>query len=123
MLSRIKQTVILSALSAVVFLGMGVCESTLFAQGDGGVPVGGDTGQQAAQNLGNDRTATTSQGEGVGELGTAIELDTTLEPIDDTRNQGFVGVTASRIQDYGFVGRRIDRPAVSRRGICSRRSE
>ena len=40
-------------------------------------------------------------GDGVGELGTAVEFD----EFENTRNQGFIGTTAERIQESGFVGR------------------
>ena len=48
-------------------------------------------------------STTTGAGEGVGELGSAVEF----EEFDDTRNQGFVGVTADRIQESGFIGRSV----------------
>jgi hypothetical protein len=105
MLSRFNQTLILSM---VILIGFGMGESRLLAQGDvGGGDTGGqvtDPGQgQTGQNAGpgNLQTNAGGRGEGVGDLGEALELDET----EDNRNQGFVGAAATRIQEQGFVGR------------------
>ncbi len=85
-----------------------------FGQGGGGDPrpdEGGSTGQfePVETNIDQNNTnssggsTTTGAGEGVGELGSAVEF----EEFDDTRNQGFVGVTADRIQESGFIGRSV----------------
>ncbi|MDG1513291.1 MAG: BON domain-containing protein [Mariniblastus sp.] len=72
---------------------------------------GGSTGQfetvdsNLDQNTssGSGGSSVTGAGEGVGELGSAVEF----EEFDDTRNQGFVGATADRIQESGFIGRSV----------------
>lgn len=108
---KINHSIILSVL---IVVGFGFCNAQLFAQGGtggtGGGQVGGDTGGQAdggqantGQNTGSTGSgSTTAEGEGVGDLGGAIELD---EFSEDTRNQGFIGSSATRIQEFGFVGR------------------
>ncbi len=129
MFSRIYQAVILAV---GIFVGIGLCESTGLAQGGtggtGGIGgTGGGTGQvgtggtgqvdgttggliNTGQTTGGQSTGSTSgsgssnvsnSSQGVGDLGNAIELD----DIVDNRNQGFVGATAARIQEFGFVGR------------------
>ena len=93
-------------LSATICLGLVVCNSTGFAQVLEG-PIG-DAGQVPVQQADpSERGGNVSGvGEGVGDLGQTVQLDPfNVEPIDDLRNQGFVGVTASRIQDKGFIGR------------------
>lgn len=107
MFQKVTQAAILSV---VVLIGFGTCESTVFAQGDLGIPTGDTGGQTAApQQVVNpsDRGANVSGvGEGIGPIGQTVELDPfNVEPTDDTRNQGFVGATATRIQESGFIGR------------------
>lgn len=86
-----------------------------FGQGGGTDPRpdegGGSTGQfetvetNIDQNTGTSSggSSVTGAGEGVGDLGSAVEL---IE-FDNNRNQGFVGATADRIQESGFIGRSV----------------
>ncbi len=72
---------------------------------------GGSTGQFETVDTNFDQNTSsgsggsnvTGGGEGVGELGSAVEF----EEFDDNRNQGFVGATADRIQESGFIGRSV----------------
>tara|TARA_B110000495_G_C23027415_1_gene610845 strand:+ start:1959 stop:2660 length:702 start_codon:yes stop_codon:yes gene_type:complete len=83
-----------------------------FGQGGGTEPrpdTGGSTEQfetvdsnidpNAASGSGGSTVSGT--GDGVGELGSAVEFD----EFEDNRNQGFIGTTAEKIQASGFVGR------------------
>ena len=83
-----------------------------FGQGGGAEPrpdTGGSTEQfetvdsnidpNAASGSGGSTVSGT--GDGVGELGSAVEFD----EFEDNRNQGFIGTTAEKIQESGFVGR------------------
>lgn len=83
-----------------------------FGQGGGSEPrpdTGGSTEQfetvdsnidpNAASGSGGSTVSGT--GDGVGELGSAVEFD----EFEDNRNQGFIGTTAEKIQESGFVGR------------------
>ena len=92
-----------------------------FGQGTGGAPGGGGTpvntsGQTAGQTATQTPTANNTTGgqqtggHQTGNIGT--QPDGNVDPVDavkletseDTRNQGFIGSTATRVTELGFVG-------------------
>ncbi len=87
-----------------------------FGQGTGGGTGGGGTafdtsGQTAGQTSTQTPTTNdTSGGQQTGNIGAQPDGDVDpvdavkLETSDDTRNQGFVGSTATRVTEFGFVG-------------------
>ena len=102
----------LSFVCACLFLCF--ASGVTLGQGGGTEPrpdEGGSTGQfetidtnfDQNTSTGSGGSSVTGAGEGVGELGSAVEF----EEFDDTRNQGFVGATADRIQESGFIGRSV----------------